>query len=201
MVLKGLKFGMLLQLAVGPMCLMVFKTSSSLGVFSGLLLVLAIALVDAIYITLAGCGASAFLENEKIKKGIKIFGFLVLVLFGLNTILSVFQLSILPSIHLFDVKNVNSMFLQGLLLTASNPLTIIFWSGVFSAQIADYKLNKKQIVQFGFGCVLATILFLTFIAILGSVLNKFLPTTFVNILNIMIGAILIAFGVKLLIKK
>ena len=43
----GLKFGMLLQIAVGPMCLMVFNTAKNAGFFVALSLVLAIAIVDA----------------------------------------------------------------------------------------------------------------------------------------------------------
>lgn len=31
MIFKGLKFGMLLQFAIGPMCLMVFNTSATYG--------------------------------------------------------------------------------------------------------------------------------------------------------------------------
>ena len=54
----GLKFGMLLQLAVGPMCLMVFNTAKNVSFLVALSLVLAIALVDAFYILLAGLGVS-----------------------------------------------------------------------------------------------------------------------------------------------
>ncbi len=40
--LNGLKFGLLLQIAVGPMCLMVFNTAENVGVVVALYLVLAI---------------------------------------------------------------------------------------------------------------------------------------------------------------
>lgn len=39
MIYKGFKFGMLLQLAIGPMCLMVFNTSTTYGFWMGLSLV------------------------------------------------------------------------------------------------------------------------------------------------------------------
>lgn len=41
----GLKFGLLLQMAIGPMCLMVFNTAKNEGFFTTLPLVLGIALV------------------------------------------------------------------------------------------------------------------------------------------------------------
>lgn len=45
--LDGLKFGMLLQLAIGPMCLLVFNTAKNMGFINALSLVSAIALIDA----------------------------------------------------------------------------------------------------------------------------------------------------------
>jgi threonine/homoserine/homoserine lactone efflux protein len=201
MIYKGLKFGMLLQLAVGPMCLMVFNTSTTYGFFVGLSLVLAIALIDGLYITLSGIGVAAIINKEKIKSTIRILGFIVLVLFGINTITEVFSFSLLPNLKLSSNVTSQNIFIQGLLLTASNPMTIIFWSGVFSAQVAENDLSKKQLVLFGFGCVLSTLLFLTSVAFCGSMLNGFLPEIIIKSLNVTVGVILIFFGIKLLFKK
>lgn len=201
MLLKGLKFGMLLQLSIGPMCLMVFNTAGTYGILMGLILVCAIALVDAIYITLAGCGVAGVLNNNRIKQLIKLLGCIVLIVFGINTMLSVFNYSILPNIHMFSSVGVNSIFLQGVLLTASNPLTIIFWSGVFGAEAIDKKMSRYQLIQFGVGCISATIIFLSGIALIGSIVNAFLPQMVLNILNIIVGFILIGFGIKLILTK
>ena len=95
--LDGLKFGMLLQLAVGPMCLMVFNTAKNVSFLVALSLVLAIALVDAFYILLAGLGVSKLMEKKKVKAIFKIVGSLVLIIFGLNIILNVFNINIIPS--------------------------------------------------------------------------------------------------------
>lgn len=135
MILKGLRFGMLLQLAVGPICLMVFHTSTTYGVIYGLHLVLAIALVDTLYIALSCVGVAAIIKKGKINEVIKVIGCLVLVLFGANTIAGVFNLSFMPHIPLFSNVSGKNLFVQGLLLTASNPLTIVFWSGMFSTQM------------------------------------------------------------------
>lgn len=143
MILKGLRFGMLLQLAVGPICLMVFHTSTTYGVIYGLHLVLAIALVDTLYIALSCVGVAAIIKKGKINEVIKVIGCLVLVLFGANTIAGVFNLSFMPHIPLFSNVSGKNLFVQGLLLTASNPLTIVFWSGMFSTQMVENLWNKK----------------------------------------------------------
>ena len=62
--LDGLKFGMILQLAVGPMCLMVFNTAKNVGFIVAITLVLAIALVDAFYIILASLGVSKHVNSD-----------------------------------------------------------------------------------------------------------------------------------------
>ncbi len=201
MIWKGLKFGMLLQFAVGPMCLLVFQTSASLGLYQGLLLVLSIALVDAVYIALSGIGAAAILRKKEIQMVIKVIGALILVLFGADLLAGAFHLSILPSISLFKAVSTDHIFLKGILLTASNPLTILFWSGVFTTQVIENHYHKKQLAGFGTGCVLATLLFLTLVALLGTTLRTFFSEPIIQILNACIGALLIFFGIRLLLKK
>lgn len=201
MIRKGIKFGMLLQLAVGPMCLMVFKTSSSGGALKGLILVSAIALVDGFYITLAGCGAAAVLNIRRIKRLVKILGCVVLIFFGINTISGVFKYSLLPEIAILSGINVKSVFLQGILLTASNPLTIIFWSSIFSTKVIERGLNKRQLAGFGIGCVLSTVIFLSGVAVAGNVANVFLPQIVIGALNLLIGILLIVFGIRMIVKK
>lgn len=201
MIYRGFKFGMILQLAVGPMCLMVFNTSATYGFLVGLSLVLAISLIDGLYIILSGLGIAAIINKEKIKSTIKVLGCIVLVLFGTNTITGAFGFTLLPNIKLFSNATNQNIFIQGLLLTASNPLTIIFWGGVFSTQVAEYDFSKKQLVFFGFGCILSTLFFLTIVSFCGSILSGFLPQIIIKILNVIVGAILIYFGIKLLLKK
>lgn len=201
MVWKGFKFGMLLQLAVGPMCLLVFSTSTAQGFFVGLSLVLAIALIDALFITLSGLGVAAAIGRDKAKYVIKIFGGIVLILFGLQYILGIFNLTIVPNIVIFKHISDMNIFLQGLLLTASNPLTIIFWSGVFSTQVIEHSYSRQQLVFFGMGCVLSTLLFLTGIAALGSVISGFLPAIIIQILNGVVGLVIMYFGIRLLFRK
>lgn len=197
MIFKGFKFGMLLQFAIGPICLMVFNTSTTYGFWSGLTLVSAIAIIDSLYITFSGLGVAAFINKQKVKRVIRWLGCIVLVLFGINTIAGAFHISLSSNIRFIYKQNV---FIQGLLLTASNPLTIIFWSGVFSAQVAENNYSSKQLALFGFGCVLSTLSFLTFVAACGSLLKGFLPLLLIQVLNVMVGIILICFGIRLLIK-
>lgn len=195
----GLKFGMLLQLAVGPMCLMVFNTAKNVNFLVALSLVLAIALVDAFYIFLAGLGVSKLMEKKSVKSVFKIIGSLVLVIFGINIILNVFNINIIPGLNL--KPNTTNIFIQGLILTLSNPITIVFWGSVLTTKIIDDGLKKKELFIFSIGLVSATLFFLTFIAVLGTILSGFIPESVSNVLNVIVGLLIIFFGIKMLVKK
>ncbi len=201
MVFKGFRFGLLLQLAVGPMCLLVFNTSALDGLLAGLILVAAITLIDGLYIALSGLGVAALLEKERVRLVIKLFGCFILVLFGLSTIAGAFGKELLPSLQMFSSDGVQNIFLKGLLMTASNPLTIIFWSGVFSSQVVQHGLKQRQLLFFGLGCVLSTLSFLSLVAILGMLISGFLSQNVIVGMNVIVGGLLIFFGVRLVLSK
>ena len=171
---------------------MVFNTAKNVGFLIALSLVLAIALVDAFYITLAGLGVSKLLEKEKIKEIFKIIGSLVLILFGINIILNVFGINIIPGLNLKPTST--NIFIQGLVLTLSNPITIVFWGSVLTTKIIEDKLKKKELIIFSIGLVSSTLSFLTLVAILGTMLSNFIPDNISSILNVIVG-ILIIFSV------
>jgi len=200
MIFKGLRFGMLLQLAVGPVCLLTFNLSAGGGFIAGLQVALAAALVDALFIALSGAGAAAFIGRAKVKTAVRWGGCLVLVIFGLNIVLNAAGIPFLPDFALFRTTGGNP-FMQGLVLTAANPLTIVFWSGMFTAQMMKYSWNKRQLGLFAAGCVLSTLLSLTAVAALGTVLSGFLPQIALQILNAAVGAVLIFYGFKLLLQR
>ena len=80
----------------------------------------------------------------------KFFGSAILFIFGISTILGQFNVNILPVINVKNLSNSTGVFGSAALLTASNPLTILFWAGVFSVKIAEENLGRNEIYKFGF---------------------------------------------------
>ena len=196
---QGLRFGMLLQLAVGPMCLMVFNTAQRSGFLPAFSLVLAIALVDAFYIGLAALGAGRLLERERAKKLVPLLGGAVLLLFGVNIALGAFGRGFITGLAV-DAP-AGSLFVQGLILTLSNPLTVVFWGSVLTAKIVEDGLKSRALTLFSGGAVSATLLFLTAVAALGTVLGSFIPEPLSAALNLAVGIAIAGFGVRMMIKK
>lgn len=202
MLINGFKFGMLLQIAVGPVCLFIFGSSVENGFWQAMQGVAAVTLVDSLFIIGAILGMAAILEKkEGAKTFFKYFGASILILFGLQTLLGVFGLSILPDINLFRSVSSGSAFPKVLLLTLSNPLTIMFWAGVFSSKIVEDGLGRKEMYLFGAGAVLSTLLFMTFVSALGSVAGIFIPEAAMSVLNGLVGLILIGFGLRTVYRK
>jgi threonine/homoserine/homoserine lactone efflux protein len=202
MIFKGFKFGMLLQLAIGPVCLFIFTVGENKGFIIAEFDILGVTFADALYILLAICGIASFIDREKVIKNIfKVTGAVIVAFYGLQIILGVFGLKIIPNINLFEGIRSENTFLEGLVITAANPLTILFWAGVFSSKIAEEKLVRKDVYLFGLGSVLSTLFFLTVVAILASFTGYFLPHKLISILNSVVGVVLIYFALRMIIKR
>jgi len=201
MIFKGFKFGLLLQIAIGPVCFFIFQLAVINGFFVAMIGILAVFIVDILFIFGAIKGIAALLESRKMQTVLKYFGSFILMIFGLSSILNQFDINFLPTLSAQNVSGAHNAFIQAAIITISNPLTIIFWAGVFSAKITEDNLGKMEMYYFGMGAVLATFSFLFIIALIGSFSMTFLPTQVIRVLNICVGFILIFFGFKILMKK
>ena len=108
-------------------------------------------------------------------------------------------MNIIPVLNLKPTSN--NVFIQGLVLTLSNPITIVFWGSILTTRIVEENLNKKELIAFSIGLVSSTIIFLTFIAISGTILSNYISEIISNILNILVGIIIVFFGIKMIVKK
>ncbi len=201
MIFKGFRFGMLLQLAVGPVCVFIFQMASLRGFRAAAEGVVGVSIIDGLYILAAILGIASIIERKNTKIVLKIFGTVVLFIFGVSTVLSVFNIVFLPSLSPQSISNSNSVLFRAILLTVSNPLTIVFWAGVFSTKIDEENMERKDIYAFGFGALLSTVLFLTLIALIGSFTKPFFPNYIIQILNLMVGFLLMYFSIRMIFKK
>jgi threonine/homoserine/homoserine lactone efflux protein len=200
-VTKGFKFGMLLQLAIGPICLLIFKMAGSKSFAEAMIGVSAVVLVDSLFILLAILGIASFVGRERVKKVFNCTGAVIVGIFGLATILDVFGVSLIPGLGMPDGLKSAGSFIEAFVLTAANPLTILFWAGVFTTRLAEGKLSGNEVYLFGFGSALSTLISLTVVAVIGTMTKTFLPRAFIDGLNVIIGIVLILFAVRMLVGR
>lgn len=200
-ILKGLRFGLLLQIAIGPVFLYILKTALESGILAAESAVVAVTLVDAIFVSLAILGIGTFLDKPGTKRILNYFGALVLACFGIAIMLAGFGINILPAFWEAPAMKNSGPFVTGLILTASSPLTLLFWTGVFASKLSGEGYSKTEMKLFGSGAIFATPLFLGLAALVAGLLHPLTTPDAINFLNIIVGVALILFALKLGLKK
>ncbi len=198
---KGFRFGLLLQAAIGPVFLLVMNTAMQSGRGAALAVALAATLVDALFVSLAILGLGKLLENPDAQRVLKGFGTVVLAYFGLGMLLGSFGIHIIPGFgNLLQQVAVTNAFLYGLVLTASSPLTILFWTGVFATRLSGGQHSRRDMVLFGAGAVTTTFVCLGLVAVVGGLLAPVMSQEVTRWLNVLVGGLLIGFALRMALR-
>ena len=128
----GFGLGFLVALQLGPMSLLLIRSTLRSGLTVGLAIGAGIAVVDAVYAALGAAGAASLLSIGPLRLALGAVGTGVLVWLGVRTLMS--------AVHVRaglegpdDVGDPARAFRTSLAATASNPLTIASWAAVFAA--------------------------------------------------------------------
>jgi len=200
--ISGFKFGMVLQLAIGPITLFVFQVSVASGFGAGIMGMMGATLADALYVAAAILGLGAVVHKYVgLQKYMKLFGAVIMVCFGFYIILTSLGVQLLPTMTASNVGSKDSIILTVFIITIANPMTVLYWTGVFATQIIEKKMHRKDLWIFGLGAVATTAIALTLVAAVGSGLKVFVGPRVLTVLNVLVGIVLVVFGVKLLDKK
>jgi threonine/homoserine/homoserine lactone efflux protein len=192
--LQGLGFGLILQISVGPVCIAVLHKGIDQGFCHAFSMAWGAVLVDALYIFLSMAGVSALMQLESARMAIGLGGALLLLLFGLRYLRS--PTGTVRAQH--RSESPLRSFAYGVVLTLTNPLTILFWAGVLGAMLSTRTFDQAGgMVYFAAGCVTATLLFLTTVALAGHFLERLLNDRLALWLNRAVGLFLIGFAIKL----
>jgi len=196
---KGLATGLFLQLAIGPVFFYIVNLTLQKSFYDGLVAVLAVTIVDYLYITLSIVGIGKLLENKKTKNVFGIISSLVLIIFGAIIIKGIAANGLFNSSDIESVSLLTS-FLSVFFLTISSPMTIVFFTSIFTAKAVEYNYTKKELYIFGFSVGSATFLFMGLSVVLFSLLKQSVPIALIQSLNLLVGVVLIGYGVIRIIK-
>ena len=197
---SGLATGMVLQLAVGPVFFFIVNLALQRSVFDGFAGVIGVTLADYVYIILAIFGIGKLLEHKIIKKIFGIISTMVLMMFGLVMIRGIITSNINTHTIILS-ENAISSFVSVFLLTISSPLTIVMWTSLFATKTLEYNYTKKELLIFGFSTGLATFIFMSCAVVLFSLIKGAVPIQLIQVLNILVGCLLIGYGGVRLFKN
>lgn len=196
---NGLLTGLILQTAIGPVFFFIINLALQRSLYDGLVAVAAVTLVDYFYISLAILGIGELLKKKTIKKAFGIVSSIVLVIFGLVIIKGVLDENIATNSNIQSASLLAS-FSATFFLTISSPMTIVWYTGLFTAKAVEYNYTKRELLIFGLSVGLATLLFMGTSVILFSVVKETVPISLIQTLNIIVGSLLILYGAVRLTK-
>jgi threonine/homoserine/homoserine lactone efflux protein len=193
--MHGLLTGMALQLAVGQVFIFVANSAFQSGMAAGLSAAAGATATDFLFITLAMAGPGRLLDRDRARRFMSAAGSIVLVVFGIMTVRK--GLDVNTAMDGVMTGSVMESFAASFLLTASSPLSIVFWSGIFTARMSEYDSDRRSLLLFGLAAGSATILFLGASAVFfrgGSCFGIF------SLMNILVGLGLAVSGIMLFLK-
>jgi threonine/homoserine/homoserine lactone efflux protein len=199
--LKGLITGLILQIAIGPIFFLIVNITLQDTLLNGLSAVVAVTIVDYLYIALAIAGIGKLLEKESVKTVLGVISSIVLIIFGSYIIVKSLSFATMNVKIDSNFSNISASFISAFILTISSPLTIVFWTSIFTARAIEYSLSKKELLVFGLSAGFATPVFLSISIVLVTLLKSSISPLVVQLGNRAVGLLLIVYGITRLIKN
>lgn len=196
-VIKGLGFGLLLSISVGPVLFSIIKQSLNNGHRGGFVFVAGVSASDISLVLLSNI-FTTLLESLKLyKTEIGIAGCIFLVSMG---IFFLFFKKVKVNkegqqVFKFRKRDYAKMFLSGYLMNTLNPAIFIFWITTSTA-IIGHTVNERIVI---FTTCLLFMLLTDCLKVLlaGKIRRKLTPHN-IHIINRVNGIILIVFGIALI---
>ena len=152
-------------------------------------------LADVLYMVLVYLGVGQIVDSLYIKTILWSFGCFVLTYTGVENLLALHKIEI-------DLKSGKSIrlrrsLLAGFFMSLLNPLTILFWLGIYGSVLAETseRLTGNQLMIYSLAIIVGILLWDTFMSILSSGARKFLSTRFLKIISLLSSLSMLGFGI------
>lgn len=197
-VLKGLGFGLLLCIAVGPVLFSIIKQSLNNGHKGGFSFILGVSASDIALVLISNIFTELFNQIKEHKTAIGIAGCVFLITMGIY-FLFFKKVSVDETgqqvFKKFRKRDYARLFLSGFFMNMLNPGIFIFWITTSTAVIT-HTVNQRIII---FATCLLFVLFTDILKVMlaGKIRNRLTPHN-IHIINRINGIILIGFGIALI---
>lgn len=198
-VLKGIQLGFLLAFLVGPVFFTIIQTSLERGFWNGTLVAVGVSLSDTLYVAICYFGLFQFLNEPSSKIYMAYIGGAILILFGVYHIFVKARRSKGTSFHFAVATKPLKYISKGFIINGITPTVLIFWIGTISVATIDFGYSTGIEFLIFFTSLLVTV-FSTDLtkAYLADRLRKLMTAKFLMVMNLVVGACLLIFGIRLL---
>lgn len=193
LLLKGLMIGFAIAAPVGPIGILCINRTLKAGTLAGLVSGLGAAFADACYGCIAGFGlvsVSQFLLAQA--SLIRVLGGLILIIFGIKTFLSSSKKKALTD----KANTLWEDFLSTLLLTLTNPATIISFIAIYaSLGIVEESANYFEATAIVLGVFLGSLMWWGILCSIVNLIRHKLSDSILKWIDYFSGAVLVVFGI------
>ena len=199
-ILIAILIGISLAAPVGPTTTEVIKRGVN-GFYHGFLTGLGAAAADSTYLLIVFFGLSVLFLYPLAKIVIWVFGCIILVYLGFIAIKDFIQFKgIDPQSKEEDNSakmSIRWSFPAGYLITVANPITIIFWIGIFGSYLSSVIGGVTQLsaLFYSFFVVVGVVLWFFVLALVLGKGGKRVGGKFLKYVSLVCGVILIGFGI------
>jgi threonine/homoserine/homoserine lactone efflux protein len=148
LIIKHIVLGLSIAAPIGPINIEILRRGLSQGFWPSLLVGAGGMTADCILMFLMYQGLSQLLTLEGVQLTLIIFGAVVLIHTGLQSLINQKEsVMVNDRDHLINTGLMDS-FLTGAFIAAFNPLNILFWLGIYGSVLSDSFNNDNKIKAF-----------------------------------------------------
>jgi L-lysine exporter family protein LysE/ArgO len=194
LILKYVLLGISLAAPIGPVNAAQMDRGIKYGFWQAWMVGLGATVADGLYMLMVYMGLVSYINTAFMKSFLWLFGCFVLLYTGIETFKK-------ASGEIRGEKNytvhIGKSFSAGFLMSLTNPLTILFWLGIYGSILAEtaskYSLESLMLYS---GAIFAGILVWDFtMALVSSFFRKLLADRILGVISKVSGLSLIGFGV------
>nr|WP_239454450.1 LysE family transporter [Bacillus suaedaesalsae] len=186
--------GLSLAAPIGPINAAQLDRGIKQGFFHAWLIGLGSVVADIVYMCTVYMGMVHFIEIPIVKAFLWLFGFFVLVYTGIESIVSAVNLN---TTNRNNGDSHIKTFFTGFFMALSNPLTILFWLGIYGSILAKSasSLQHDQLILYSFAIILGLLLWDVTMAAVASTFRKVLTDSVLKVISVVSGLSLLGFGI------
>ncbi len=188
-------FGISMAASIGPVKSVLINTGLRNGFFHAWFFSLGALTTDIFYMFIVYFGVGQFIDSVLLKVILWSFGCFVLLYTGIETLLTLHKIEL--NLRSRKRNRLRHSILSGFLMSWLNPLTILFWLGIYGSILA-----KNAGASTGYHIIIYSIAILLGIALVdfiyaftSSVARKKLSNKFLRVVSLFSSFIMIGFGI------
>lgn len=186
--------GLTLAAPIGPVNAAQLDRGIKHGFLHSWLVGIGAMLADVVYMLVVYLGLVSFIDTPIVQTFLWIFGAFVLIYTGVESMISA------GSIHIQNLRSREPLykaFFSGFMMSLTNPLTILFWLGIYGSVLAQTaaSASTNELLLYSSAIILGLLVWDVSMATISSGFRKILTSRLLILISVLSGISLVGFGV------